>query len=162
MVAALTAALVALDPADEPAFSFARDAYAADLDRADQDVRRVLAPVSGRGLVTARESFGWFAARYGLEVVGTVVPSLDGLAEPPPEHVTLLVQAIQAKQVKAVFAEASGPDANVLAVARAAGVEPVVGADALLGDGLGLAGSATDSFLEVMRHNARSMAAHLA
>ncbi len=84
MVKALTAALVAADPVDEAAFNAARDAYSADLGRTDEELRRVLGPVAGRGLVTAKETFGWFAARYGLDVVGSVVPSLDGLADIPP------------------------------------------------------------------------------
>ena len=161
MVATLTDALVAADPEDEPAFAFARNAYSADLDRADQDARRVLGPVAGRGLVTAKETFGWFAARYGLEVVGSVVPSLNGLADPPAQHLALLVQAMKAKQVKAVFAETSVPDASVRTLARdaGAGVKAVVGADALLGDGLGAAGTDADTFLGALRHNARSIAA---
>ena len=38
----------------------------------------------------------------------------------------------------------------------------VVGADALLGDSLGPAGTGTDTFLGALRHNARSMAENLA
>ena len=161
MVTALAAALATVDPVDEPAFTFARDAYLTDLDRADQEVRRLLGPVTGRGLVTAKETFGWFAARYGLELVGSVVPSLNGLTDTPPQHLEALRQAIQAKQVKAVFAEASVPDASVRTVAVDAGVKPVVGADALRGDGLGPAGTDSDTFLGVVRHNARSIAEHL-
>jgi len=162
MVAAMTAALVAADPVDETAFNLARDAYTANLVKADEEVRRVLGPVAGRGLVTAKETFGWFAARYGLEVVGSVVPSLDGRADIPPRHAVALQEAIRAKQVKAVFAEASVPDASVRTLAQDAGVKSVVGSGALLGDGLGQAGTDTDSFLGAVRHNARSIAANLA
>lgn len=162
MVAALAAALAAADPADQPAFDFARNAYSSQLDRLDEDVRRLLTPVAGRGLVTAKETFGWFAARYGLEVVGTVVPSTTGLADPPAQHLAALLQTVQAKQVKAIFAERSVPDTSVRTLARDAGVKAVVGADALLGDGLGPAGSQSDTYLGALRHNARSVAGHLA
>jgi ABC-type Zn uptake system ZnuABC Zn-binding protein ZnuA len=162
MVAALAAGLAAAIPADKPAFDFARDAYAAQLDRADEELRRLLTPVSGRGLVTAKETFGWFAARYGLEVVGTVVPSTSGLAEPAAIHLSGLLQAVQAKQVKAIFAERSVPDGSVRTLARDAGVKAVVGADALVGDGLGPAGTDTDTFLGALRHNGRSVASNLA
>ncbi len=161
MVKALTDALVAADPADEAAFNAARDAYSAELTRTDDELRRVLGPVAGRGLVTAKETFGWFAARYGLEVVGSVVPSLDGRADIPPQHLAALRQAIQAKRVKAVFAEVSVPDASVRSLAQEVGVKPVVGSDALLGDGVGQAGTATDTFLGAVRHNARVLAANL-
>ena len=161
MVATLTAALTAADPVDEPAFAFARDAYTASLAATDVELRRVLAPVVGRGLVTAKETFGWFAARYGLEVVGSVVPSLDASADIPPQHLAALRQAIQAKQVKAVFAESSVPDASVRSLAEEAGVKPVVGSDALVGDSLGQAGTPTDTYLAALRHNARAIAAHL-
>jgi len=63
--------------------------------------------------------------------------------------------------VRAVFAESTVPDAGVRALARDAGVKAVVEADALLGDSLGPAGTGTDTYLGALRHNARSVAAHL-
>ncbi|MEJ7764012.1 MAG: metal ABC transporter substrate-binding protein [Acidimicrobiales bacterium] len=162
MVAALTTALVAADPADEAAFNVARDAYTASLEKADEELRRLLAPVAGKGLVTAKETFGWFASRYGLEVVGSVVPSIDARADIPPQHSAELRQAIQAKQVKAIFAEKSVPEASVRVLAQDAGVKAVLGSGALLGDGLGQAGTDTDTFLGAANHNARSVAANLA
>ena len=158
MVGTLTSALVTSDPVDQAAFTVARDAYWSELDAAEQDLRRLLAPVAGRGLVTAKETFGWFAARYGLEMVGTVVPSPSGQGEPPAQHLALLLQAVQAKQVKAIFAETSVRDVTVRAVAQNAGVKAVVGANALVGDGLGPAGTETDTYLGALRHNARSVA----
>ncbi|MEO5679532.1 MAG: metal ABC transporter substrate-binding protein [Acidimicrobiales bacterium] len=161
MVAALTTALAAADPADEAAFRFAADAYATELDRGDAEVRRLLDPVAGRPLVTAKETFGWLAARYGLDIIGAVVPSLDGRADIPPQHLAALRRSIGSRQVKSVFAEASVPDASVRMLAQDAGVNAVVGSDGLLGDGLGQAGTETDTFLGAVRHNARSLAANL-
>jgi len=162
MVASMAAALGTADPADEPAFAFARDAYAAELDRTDQEVRQVLGPVSGRSLITAKETFGWFAARYGLDLVGTVSPSLNGRTTPTSEHLTALLQAVQAKKVTAVFAEATVPEEGAQALAGSAGVKLVGGADALLGDSVGPAGSGTDTFVGAVRHDASTMAANLA
>ena len=161
MVAALAAALTAADPADQAAFEFARNAYAGQLDVIDQEVRRLVDRVRGRGLVTAKETFGWFAAGYGLEVVGTVLPSPNATADPSAQHLAALLQSVQAKQVKAIFAERSVPDTSVRTLARDAGVKAVVGADALLGDGLGPAGSDSDTFVGLLRHNARSVAENL-
>lgn len=161
MVARLAAALSAADPADQAAFAFARDAYSRRLDETDQELRRMLTPVTGRGLVTAKETFGWFAARYGLEVVGTVVPSPAGVPDPPAQHLVALLQAVQAKQVKAIFAERSMPDGSVRTLARDAGIKAVVGSDALLGDGLGPAGTESDTYLGALRHNARSVVDNL-
>jgi len=161
MVAGVTAALVAADPGSEAAYAAARDRYVTDLDRADEAARRVLGPVAGRGLVTAKETFGWFAARYGLAMVGSVVPSIDGRADIPPRHLVALRQAVRAKQVAAVFAEASVPDDSVRRLAEDVGVKAVVGPDALLGDGLGPAGTPTDTFLGAFAHNVRSIAGNL-
>ena len=161
MVAAVTAALIVADPGSEAAYAAARDRYAADLDRSDEEARRVLGPVAGRGLVTAKETFGWFAARYGLEMVGSVVPSIAGRADIPPRHLAALRQAVRAKQVTAVFAEASVPDDSVRRLAEDAGIKAVTGPDALLGDGLGPAGTPTDTFLGAFAHNARSIAGNL-
>ena len=46
--------------------------------------RRLIAtvPAADRKLVTNHDAFGYFAAHYGITVVGSVIPSLSTSAEP--------------------------------------------------------------------------------
>jgi ABC-type Zn uptake system ZnuABC Zn-binding protein ZnuA len=150
-----------IDAADGPAFTFAAEAAVDKVDAADADARRVLGAVAGHALVTTKESMGWFAARYGLVSAGSVIPSPSSAAEVPAQHLTDLKAAVAQQRALAVFGEMSSPAGPALALARETGLQAVTGADALCGDGLGPAGSDSDTYLGCLTHNAREIAAHV-
>jgi ABC-type Zn uptake system ZnuABC Zn-binding protein ZnuA len=161
IVRAIAGALAAVDPPDGPAFAFSAEAAVGNIDKADEDARRLLAPRAGRAFVTTKETMGWFAARYGLVVAGSVIPSPDSTAAVSPQHLTELKAAMQAKGVLAVFGEVSIAAGPALALARETGVAAVTGADALCSDGLGTAGGHADTYVDCLLHNARELAAHV-
>jgi ABC-type Zn uptake system ZnuABC Zn-binding protein ZnuA len=99
-------ALAAADPADAASFRTAADAYRARLAALDEQARvriGALAPAS-RVVVSFHEAFPYFAAAYGLTVVGSIVdapgqdPSAGAIAE--------LVAKVRSSGAKAIFAEA--------------------------------------------------------
>jgi zinc/manganese transport system substrate-binding protein len=100
---------------------------AARLERASADVARALAPipVARRTLVTGHDSLGYFAARYGLRVVGAVIPSRSTQAEVSAGQLADLRDVIAAEGAPAVFTEVGTPSDVAEAVAREAGVEVV-------------------------------------
>ncbi len=55
------------------------DAYRAELDALDTEIGDQLAgiPPERRVLVTNHDAFGYFADRYGFEIIGTVIPSAE-------------------------------------------------------------------------------------
>ena len=71
-----------------------------------------------RKLVTDHDAFGYFAARYGLEVVGTVIPARTTLAQPSAGELARLADTIERERVRAVFPESS-VSADVAARSRA-------------------------------------------
>ena len=73
----------------------------------DAEVEAILAPVPAaqRRLVTGHESLGYFADRYGFELVGAVIPSLSSQAEASAKDLTALAQQIRAAGVRTVFTE---------------------------------------------------------
>jgi zinc/manganese transport system substrate-binding protein len=85
------------------------DRYAAELTAADGQIRDILSviPSDGRKLVTNHDSFGYFAERYGFEVVGVVVPGGSTLAEPSSAELAGLVEEIRRTGVRAIFGDTS-------------------------------------------------------
>ncbi len=64
-----------------------------------------------RLLVTNHESFGYFADRYGFEIIGTIIPSVSSGSTPTALQLTDLIEKIQYAKVKAIFLEAgSNPE----------------------------------------------------
>ena len=93
--------------------------YIDDLAALDDDVAAIVAtlPADERILVTNHDSLGYFADRYGFEVIGTVIPSSSSLAAPSASELDDLAEAIRASGVPAIFADAqsSSTDADALA-----------------------------------------------
>lgn len=79
----------------------------ASLTALDEQVRSILAPVPAerRKLVTGHESFGYFADRYGFEIVGAIIPSLTSQAEVSSGDLAELSQRIEDAGVPAIFTE---------------------------------------------------------
>lgn len=82
-------------------------------------------PPAKRLLVTNHESFGWFAARYGFTVVGTLLPGPSTGGAPSAERLANLISAIKESGVKAVFLESGSQEDLAEQVAREAGVKVV-------------------------------------
>lgn len=114
-------------------------------------------PEGERLLVTNHDSLGWFAADYGITVVGAVIPGFDDSAEIAAADIDRLVAAIRESGAKAVFAEASLSPKAAQRIADEAGVRVFTGEDALIVDSLGPAGSATATYLSAQAHNVTVM-----
>ncbi len=115
-------------------------------------MRRV--PAAQRKLVTDHDAFGYFARRYGIDVIGAVIPSQTTAAQPSAGDVAQLVETIRRERVRAVFPERSLSRKLAQAIAHETGAA----ADyELYGDTLGPAGSDGSSYLGMERHNADAM-----
>jgi zinc/manganese transport system substrate-binding protein len=136
-------------------------AYVAELEALDAEVEGILdaVPDERRVLVTNHEVFGYFADRYGFEVLGVVIPGGSTLAEPSARDLGDLADEIAEVGVPAIFAEASSPSA--LADALADEGADVVVVD-LFTESLGEDGSGAETYLDLVRTNAQRIAAALA
>lgn len=153
MVTNIEVALAAADPAHEPDFRRQAEEYVATLQTLDADIQRQIDTLTNRKLVTNHDAFGYYVERYGLEYVGSVIPSFDTSAELSARDVDNLVARIKATGVKAIFSEASLPPKTAQAIGRQAGVKVVAGDGALYGDSLGPKGSDGATYVQMMRHN---------
>ena len=60
-------------------------------------------PRAHRTLVTTHDALDYYARRYGLTVVGTVIPSLSTQAQPSSGDVSRLIATIHRTGTAAVF-----------------------------------------------------------
>jgi ABC-type Zn uptake system ZnuABC Zn-binding protein ZnuA len=115
-------------------------------------VKRV--PPAKRRIVTTHDALGYFARRYGVEVVGAVIPSLSTQAQASAGDVQRLVQQIRSEGVEAVFPESSvNPDIE-RAIAREAGAR--IG-DPLYADSLGPKGSPGETYAGALAADASAL-----
>ena len=159
----IAAGFAAADPADKAVYDRNYTAYAARLHALDTRIQAQLGtlPAGRRKLVTNHDAFGYYVARYGLQFVGSVIPSFDTSAELSAKDLTELVGRIRATGVKAIFSESSLPPKTADTVGREAGVRVVQGEQALYGDTLGPAGSDGATYLQMEEHNTSTIVAAL-
>jgi ABC-type Zn uptake system ZnuABC Zn-binding protein ZnuA len=155
MVANVATALGQVNPENAAAYDANASGYRAQLQALDGEIRGQLATLPSRKLVTNHDAFGYYVDHFGLDFVGSVIPSFDTQAELSSRELSQLVAKVKEQGVKAVFSESSLPPKTAEAVAREAGVKVVTGDDALYGDTLGPPGSDADTYLKMMRHNTK-------
>jgi manganese/iron transport system substrate-binding protein len=121
------AGLTAIDPEGAPEYAANAAAYAQELRDLDSWItgRVATIPESRRLLVTNHESFGHFAERYGLDVVGTVFPTADGEGAPSAKALGTLIDDIRATGAPAIFLETGSNVDLADQVARETGVKIV-------------------------------------
>jgi ABC-type Zn uptake system ZnuABC Zn-binding protein ZnuA len=156
-VAAIRDALVAADPEGRGGYERRAAAYTRELRRLDAEIERCMneVPAAKRKLVTTHDALGYFADRYGLDVIGAVIPSLSTQAQPSAKDVQDLVDQIESEGVEAIFPEAALSQRLEQAISREAGAE--VGGE-LWADTLGPEGSSGATYLNAMRANAATLA----
>ena len=108
-VSAIGAALAKADPAGASTYEANAERSVRRLRALDTAVRRCIdrIPAEERTLVTTHDSLGYYARRYGLRVVGAVIPSLSTQAQASAGDLAELVDTIRRERVKAIFAESS-------------------------------------------------------
>ena len=161
MVANIERGFAEARPSDAASFKTNLDGYTAQLDALDASIAERIGGLANKKLVTNHDAFHYYVDRYGLEFVGSIIPSFDTSAELSAKSVQDLVAKIKATKVKAIFSESSLPPETAEAIGREAGIKVVAGEDALYGDALGPAGSDADTYLKMMEHNTSTIVAAL-
>jgi zinc/manganese transport system substrate-binding protein/manganese/iron transport system substrate-binding protein len=151
-VSAIGDALAQADPAGASTYRANARRTARRIGALDAEVRRCLAqiPREERVLVTTHDALGYYARRYGLRVVGTVIPSLSTQAQASAGDLAELVDTIRRERVKAIFAESSVNAGVEDAIARETGAS--VGKP-LWADALGPEGSDGATYEDSIRAN---------
>jgi ABC-type Zn uptake system ZnuABC Zn-binding protein ZnuA len=153
-------ALGKLDPANGAAYQSRARAFAEQARRLDIQGRRCIArlPADQRKLVTDHDAFAYLAARTGLQVVGTVIPSTSSSAAASASELDNLANRIEKLRIKAIFPETALDPKTAKALAEQAGASAAVQLDA---DTLGPPGSDRDSWAGMWANNVSAIASGL-
>lgn len=139
------------DPEGAETYKANADAYIAQLNELDVFIKEQVEsiPAERRLLVTNHEAMGYFAERYGFEVVDTIIPSLSSEASASAQEVAAAIKAIKASGAPAIFlGEVENADlANQ--IASETGVKVV---DSLYLETLTDGGPAA-TYIEMMKYN---------
>ena len=117
----IEAALQAADPAHTDTFAERADTYRTSLATLDGRIRERLAAIApaDRAVVSFHDAFPYFAAAYGLTIVGTVVDAPG--QDPSAGAIGDLIREMRASGAKVIFSESQFNDALVQAIAADAG-----------------------------------------
>lgn len=115
---------------------------------------KILAPFRGAKVVTYHQSWEYFAARFGLQIIGNMEPK-PGVA-PSPAHLAQLITLMKAQNCKLIIKEPFYPENLTHVVAEKTGAQVLVLPDAPGGV------SGTDDYFSFMDHNVKQVAAALA
>jgi manganese/zinc/iron transport system substrate-binding protein len=148
-------ALITLDPGSEATYRENTERYLVELRSLDAYAMAQMAsiPQDARVLITAHDAFGYFGARYGLEVKG--IQGASTASEASASNVRALADDITNRKVKAIFVESAVSPATINAVqeaVRARGWQVAVGGS-LFADALGAAGTPEGTYLGMVKHN---------
>ena len=149
-VPAIAAALSRLDPAGAQTYAADAASYTTQLEALDAANKAAFAriPAANRKLVTFHDAFPYFAAHYGFELIGVILPNVG--QEPSASQLAELVAKVKAAHVKAVFSEAQFNAKLAHTLAEEAGITNVV--TTLYNDTVGPPPS--DTYLKMMAWNA--------
>jgi ABC-type Zn uptake system ZnuABC Zn-binding protein ZnuA len=149
-------ALVAADPGSAATYRANATAYLERLRALDAGIRTCMAsvPAAERKLVSDHDAFGYFAHRYGITIVGAVIPSQTTQAQASAGDIADLVKLIRREHVRAVFPESSLSEKLARQIARETGARAGY---TLYGDTLGPKDSSGATYLSMEHANADAM-----
>lgn len=149
-------ALDKADPDHKDEYDKNADAYVGKTEQLDKDIQACMeqVPEDQRKLVTDHDAFNYFANRYGIQVVGAVIPSQSTQGQPSAGQTADLISLIKSENVKAIFPESSINPNLAQTISRETGASSDY---TLYGDALGPQGSDGDTYLKMEAANADSM-----
>jgi len=157
-VANIRDALIKADPAGKSAYEANARAYSAKLDAVEREVREAVAkiPADRRKIITSHDAFGYFQAAYGIAFVAPQGVSTE--SEPSAADVAKIITQIRREKIPAVFLENITDSRLLKRIAEESGAK--IGGT-LYSDALTDAKGDAPTYLDMMRHNVRQLAAAL-
>lgn len=151
-------ALIGVDPAGKATYERNAAGYLLKLDALETEIRQLFAGLSEkeRRVITSHDAFHYFGDAYGIEFLAA--QAAGGDTQPSARDVARLIQQIRKQGVKAVFVENISDPRIVQQIAKETGAK--IGGT-LYSDALSEANGPAATYLDMMRHNAKTIAAAL-
>ena len=121
--------LIERDPSNTASYQAAGDAYVNVLNSLTGQVSQLIAsiPSQNRKLITTHESLGYLEAKFGIEVLSTIIPDLDSSNEISPSQLVGVIDVIEDNNVKVIFIEAEAPSVYSETIVAETGIKAVEG-----------------------------------
>ena len=121
--------LIERDPSNTASYQAAGDAYGNVLNTLTGQVSQLIAsiPSQNRKLITTHESLGYLEAKFGLEVLSTIIPDLDSSNEISPSQLVGVIDVIEDNNIKVIFIEAEAPSVYSETIVAETGIKAVEG-----------------------------------
>ena len=121
--------LVELDPSNTASYESAGSAYTDELKGLIGQVSDLIStvPSQNRKLITTHESLGYLEAKFGLEVLSTIIPSLDSANEISPAQLVDVIDVIEDNNIKVIFIESEAPSVYAETIVSETGIKAVEG-----------------------------------
>ena len=148
--------LSAVDPDGAQVYAANAQAYIAKLQELDKWAAAQMqqVPADRRVLVTNHESLGYFADRYGLRIVGAIIPSVSSGASPSAQQLAGLAGAVKRAGVKAIFLETGANPQLANQLARDAGIKAVT---SLYTHSITDAKGPAPTYIDMMKYNVKAI-----
>jgi zinc/manganese transport system substrate-binding protein len=148
-VPALADALAKADPDHADGYRERASSYVRELEALDREIQSTLGaiPAANRQLVTSHDALGYFADRYGFQVIATPFPASGPESEPSAQTIAEVEEAIRTSGVPTVFAQDTDNPEVLEGIASRTGVRIETG---LPVEAPGAAGS----YIEMLRRDA--------
>lgn len=146
----ITQELSSAYPAQTAVFEVNLKRYLTELSLADTAIKKTLAGLPTRDMVTFHGAWQYFADSYGLTIVGTFEP-FPG-REPSPRYLAELIANIKQKKISVLFIE---PQFSAEAISQVAGDLNITLATL---DPIGGTTTSTQSYIDLLRTNADTIA----
>lgn len=149
-IANIRDALSAADPAGKPTYDANANAYLAQLDTVEGEVKAAVAriPADRRKAITSHDAFGYFVKAYGIEFIAPQGVSTE--AEASAKDVARIIRQVKAQKIPAVFLENITNPRLIEQIARETGAK--IGGQ-LFSDALSDAKGPAGTYIAMMRHN---------
>lgn len=118
-------------------------ALLASLEALDTEIADQIAQLESCEMITGHDELGYFADRYGCELIGAVVPSASTSAEASAQQLAELKELVEEHNVKAIFTSLGTPQKVAEQVANETGVPLVELSTHVMGE--------SDTYADFMR-----------
>jgi ABC-type Zn uptake system ZnuABC Zn-binding protein ZnuA len=147
----IRAGLSEADPDGAETYTANADAYIAQLEELDQWIVEQVntIPAEGRLLVTNHEAMGYFAERYGFEIVAVILPGSSTDASASAQDLASVIEAVKASGAPAIFLDEVENPAFAEQIASETGVKVV---DTLHFETL-TDGEPTPTYIDMIKYN---------
>ena len=121
--------LVEFDPSNASEYEAAGKAYVTELKGLVGQVSELIStiPSQNRKLITTHESLGYLEAKFGLEVLSTIIPSIDSANEISPSQLIGVIDVIEDNNIKVIFIESEAPSVYAETIVAETGIKAVEG-----------------------------------